>query len=73
MPLAMNFRVDLIARDHVRRCAVQSLGAVSQAIVWGLSFASLLTLIDPAMLTLLDSMKRRLLGQEGCYCRRPLI
>ena len=64
MPLAMNFSVDLIARDVTYGGALSSLWVpLSQAIVWGLGFASLLTLIvTPAMLTLPDSLKRRLLS-----------
>ena len=67
MPLAMNFSVDLIARDVTYGGALSSLWVpLSQAIVWGLSFASVLTLIvTPAMLTLPDSMKRRLLSLRG--------
>ena len=67
MPLAMNFSVDLIAREVTYGGALSSLWVpLSQAIVWGLSFASVLTLIvTPAMLTLPDSLKRRLLSLRG--------
>jgi multidrug efflux pump len=61
MPLALNFSVDLIARNVTYGGALSSLWVpLSQAIVWGLSFASMLTLVvTPAMLTLPSAMRAR--------------
>ncbi|MGA1758827.1 MAG: efflux RND transporter permease subunit, partial [Pseudomonadales bacterium] len=64
MPLALNFSVDLIARNVTYGGALSSLWVpLSQAIVWGLSFASMLTLVvTPAMLTLPSAMRARFLS-----------
>ncbi len=61
MPLAMNFSVDLMARNITYGGALSNLWVpLSQAIVWGLGFASILTLIvTPAMLTLPDWCRAR--------------
>ena len=64
MPLAMNFSVDLIAR--MSRTAVRCpVFGCSQAIVWGSACIRTHADRDPAMLTLPDSMKRRLLSLRG--------
>ena len=54
LPLAMNFSIDLVNRSIVYGGSLSQFWVpLSQAIVWGLAFASILTLIaTPAMLAL---------------------
>ncbi|MDE0692019.1 MAG: efflux RND transporter permease subunit [Gammaproteobacteria bacterium] len=61
LPLAANFSVDLVSRDIVYGSATSSFWVpLSQAIVSGLSFATLLTLVaTPAMLALPAKLRAR--------------
>jgi multidrug efflux pump len=54
LPLAMNFSIDLVNRSVLYGSSMSQFWVpLSQAIVWGLAFASVLTLIaTPAMLAL---------------------
>jgi multidrug efflux pump len=84
IPLAVNLSIDLASRNIVYGGQLSSFWVpLSQAIVWGLSFATLLTLIaTPALIALPHQLKgvyllwlrwyRRQLRARGWTRRRPI-
>jgi multidrug efflux pump len=72
LPLASGFSIDLVARSITPNGDMAIFWApLSQAIVFGLSFATVLTLIaTPAMLALPVNLRERLGREEGGPVRK---